>query len=241
MSWISFATSDAELTLRVQTRSDAPPTGWRVCLRKHLVERRQIAGAGHADGGTSSCSQRRRSCSSSEPPRRSAPCAICSSARASSRRSPSELPRRTVRRLRDEHQRERSAEADGQAERWSSGLVARRAEDRVCDGMARQPRPLRHERRRERAAEADARPGERRRAAWSPDGRKIAFTKAHAPAESRGPWESDVYVINVDGSGERNLTRRRRERRTVWSPDGQKIAFTSRRDASGRGAAPSTS
>jgi hypothetical protein len=55
MSWISFATSDAELTLRAQTRSDARPTGWRVCLHKHL-ERSQIADIGDADGSTSSCS-----------------------------------------------------------------------------------------------------------------------------------------------------------------------------------------
>jgi Tol biopolymer transport system component len=68
---------------------------------------------------------------------------------------------------------------------------------------------------------------------WSPDGRKIAFTRSHAPAEGRGPWESDVYVINVDGSGERNLTDDAVSSGPVWSPDGQRIAFTSWRDASG--------
>ena len=68
---------------------------------------------------------------------------------------------------------------------------------------------------------------------WSPDGRKIAFTRSHAPTEGRGPPESDVYVINVDGSGERNLTGDGVSGGPVWSPDGQKIAFTSGRDASG--------
>jgi Tol biopolymer transport system component len=68
---------------------------------------------------------------------------------------------------------------------------------------------------------------------WSPDGRKIAFTRSHAPAEGRGPWESDVYVINVDGSGDRNLTDDAVSSGPVWSPDGQRIAFTSWRDASG--------
>ncbi len=69
--------------------------------------------------------------------------------------------------------------------------------------------------------------------AWSPDGRKIAFTRSHAPTEGRGPREFDVYVINVDGSGERNLTDDAVSSVPVWSPDGQRIAFTSLRDASG--------
>ncbi len=68
---------------------------------------------------------------------------------------------------------------------------------------------------------------------WSPDGRKIAFTRSHAPTEGRGPREFDVYVINVDGSGERNLTDDAVSGGPVWSPDGQRIAFTSWRDASG--------
>jgi TolB protein len=43
---------------------------------------------------------------------------------------------------------------------------------------------------------------------WSPDGRKIAFEK-----------QSDIYVMNADGSGQRNLTRGvGRESRPVWSP-----------------------
>ena len=44
---------------------------------------------------------------------------------------------------------------------------------------------------------------------WSPDGRKIAFEK-----------QSDIYVMNADGSGQRNLTRAagRRESSPVWSP-----------------------
>ena len=76
---------------------------------------------------------------------------------------------------------------------------------------------------------------------WSPDGRKIAFIRSHAPAEGRGPPESDVYVINVDGTGERNLTGDGVSGGPVWSPDGRRIAFTSWRDAPACGAAPSTS
>ena len=43
---------------------------------------------------------------------------------------------------------------------------------------------------------------------WSPDGRKIAFER-----------QSDIHVMNADGSGQRKLTRgARRESQPVWSP-----------------------
>ena len=64
--------------------------------------------------------------------------------------------------------------------------------------------------------------------AWSPDGRKIAFV-----TKRDGNWE--VYVMNPDGSGKRNLTRNPgndgpRGWGVAWSPDGRKIAFVSDRD-----------
>jgi TolB protein len=52
---------------------------------------------------------------------------------------------------------------------------------------------------------------------WSPDGRKIAFT-----GRQIGEEQSDIYVMNADGTGQRNLTRTpgagRRESRALWSP-----------------------
>jgi TolB protein len=67
--------------------------------------------------------------------------------------------------------------------------------------------------------------------AWSPDGRKIAFTRA-TPRRTLGvrKLQTDIYVMNADGSGQRRLTRALRVTWwPVWSPDGREIAFTSGR------------
>lgn len=53
--------------------------------------------------------------------------------------------------------------------------------------------------------------------ALSPDGRQVAFTRWDEP---RGLW-----VINVDGSGERLLLGANQPRSPDWSPDGQAIVF----------------
>ena len=64
-------------------------------------------------------------------------------------------------------------------------------------------------------------------AAWSPDGSKIAFSN-----DTAGPHGSfDIYVMNADGSGLRNLTNNQADDvRPAWSPDGTKIAFATFRD-----------
>ena len=43
---------------------------------------------------------------------------------------------------------------------------------------------------------------------WSPDGRKIAFQRSLVRREGDRVvgFDFDIYVINADGSGERNLT-----------------------------------
>lgn len=68
-------------------------------------------------------------------------------------------------------------------------------------------------------------------AEWSPDGQRIAFTRAYKPGASR----RDLYVINADGSNLLRLTNNRNwkqpkvRRNSVavlsWSPTGRAIAF----------------
>jgi len=58
---------------------------------------------------------------------------------------------------------------------------------------------------------------------WSPDGKKIAFASDRS-------GNMDVWVVNADGSGARNLTSNAAsETAPCWSPTGQEIAFTSNR------------
>ncbi len=60
--------------------------------------------------------------------------------------------------------------------------------------------------------------------AWSPDGRKLAFV-------SRRDGNSEIYVMNADGSAQENLTRQpANDSHPSWSRDGRKLVFVSRRD-----------
>jgi TolB protein len=65
-------------------------------------------------------------------------------------------------------------------------------------------------------------------ASWSPDGSQIAFM-------SNRTGDLDIWVVNSDGTGLRNLTNfpRGAEGAPTWSPDGAFIAFTSDRATGG--------
>jgi Tol biopolymer transport system component len=63
-------------------------------------------------------------------------------------------------------------------------------------------------------------------AAWSPDGGRVAFM---ADKNSTGDWE--VYVVNADGSGLKNLTNSptTMDVTPTWLSDGKHLAFRSNR------------
>jgi TolB protein len=60
---------------------------------------------------------------------------------------------------------------------------------------------------------------------WSPDGEQIAFSSGEF-------GKQDLYLINVDGTGLKNLTNSpdTGDKDPTWSPDGERIAFSSNRD-----------
>jgi hypothetical protein len=79
--------------------------------------------------------------------------------------------------------------------------------------------------------------------AWSPDGRYLAYLgvpdapgpPSVAPTASSGTQGGsparDVFVIGVDGSGDRNVTNTlASENRPEWSPDGAVLAFDTSAD-----------
>jgi Tol biopolymer transport system component len=65
---------------------------------------------------------------------------------------------------------------------------------------------------------------------WSPDGAEIAYTVLLTEGDV---WQKQIYKMNVDGSGEINLSNNRYDDSgPVWSPDGRWIAYQSMGDKS---------
>jgi dipeptidyl aminopeptidase/acylaminoacyl peptidase len=61
--------------------------------------------------------------------------------------------------------------------------------------------------------------------AWSPDGRRLAFSALHAQ-----DLDPEIFVMNADGSGLRQVTNNHLpDTQPTWSPDGRFLAFASAR------------
>ena len=62
---------------------------------------------------------------------------------------------------------------------------------------------------------------------WSPDGRRIAFASYPVGADGIAAADGEIYVMNADGSGRKQLTEKKGVyKRISWSPDGRYIAFS---------------
>lgn len=61
---------------------------------------------------------------------------------------------------------------------------------------------------------------------WSPDGRKIAFTGYKHAGGNGDVWDTDIYVMDPDGTNRKRLTRiPGNNSAPSWSPDSQRIVF----------------
>ena len=70
--------------------------------------------------------------------------------------------------------------------------------------------------------------------AWSPDGKRIAYTSSGAMDTAGGFWR--IYVIDADGKNRQILSDDAvDDRQPSWSPDSKRIAFASWRDGFGKG------
>lgn len=73
--------------------------------------------------------------------------------------------------------------------------------------------------------------------AWSPDGRRIAFTRG-APATATVRGSRQIWIMNADATGLKQLTAEGDNYRPNWSPDGRSIVFASDRHGDFAGATP---
>jgi TolB protein len=73
-------------------------------------------------------------------------------------------------------------------------------------------------------------------AGWSPDGRRLAFTRSIYRAGARQPTNIEIWSMNADGTGAQRLTHQSlqpgqgrpavQDNGASWSPDGSRLVFT---------------
>ncbi len=61
---------------------------------------------------------------------------------------------------------------------------------------------------------------------WSPSGRQIVFESNRTTGADNPTGDIEIFVMNADGMGQKNLTRNTlTDRDPAISPDGRRIAF----------------
>src|SRR5262245_6547545 len=133
-------------------------------------------------------------------------------------RSPNRLERGHLRRQRRRHRNKAADSRRSQGDR--PGLVAGRNEDRLLP-LGGRPLPIFvMNADGTNAAQVTWGDSSASDAAWSPDGRRIAFTRCSAGS-------CDIHVMNADGCGAQRLTHGERPGAwdPTWSQDGRRLAF----------------
>ena len=65
---------------------------------------------------------------------------------------------------------------------------------------------------------------------WSPDGKKIAFTRHPVEGPHLDSFTAEIHVLNLEtGTREQLTANNEEERGAAWSPDGRRIAYICRR------------
>jgi Tol biopolymer transport system component len=64
--------------------------------------------------------------------------------------------------------------------------------------------------------------------AWSPDGRRIVFTRSDSLRMASGPYVDNLFTLDArGGKALRQLTKSGGSTQAAWSPDGKRLVFAS--------------
>lgn len=65
---------------------------------------------------------------------------------------------------------------------------------------------------------------------WSPDGKKIIYSRRNYPTKIDGTYFYDIYVYDIEKDEEKRITKERRATSPSYSPDGSRFVYTVNKD-----------